>query len=255
MLPFIDIGPFRFGTYGLLMVVGLFVGYQLLQAELRRRRLAIDARVVIASIGLAGLLGSKLYLAIENPARLLADPAFLLSRSGFTFYGAVFAGIGMVFVLARYYRVRSLQLFDAVSVGAAMGYGIGRLGCFMAGDGDYGIPTALPWGMRFPNGLVPTLVPVHPTPLSEFACSAAIAFFLWRRGAEQIQRGQGAGEVFALYLIWSGVARFVVEFIKINPPVLWGLSNAQCVALLSIAGGVVLTASLWLRRGSALPVL
>jgi phosphatidylglycerol:prolipoprotein diacylglycerol transferase len=97
-------------------------------------------------------------------------------------------------------------------------------------------------------------LPVHPTPLYEFACSAVIAFFLWRRGAQQIQRGQGAGGVFALYLIWSGVARFFVEFIKINPPVLWGLSNAQCVALLSVVGGVVLTASLWWRRSSVLPV-
>lgn len=240
MQPFVTIGPFTFASYGLLMVTGLFVGYQLLCADLQRRRLQIDPRVVIASIGLAGLLSSKLYLAIENPARFLADPGFLLNRSGYTFYGAVFGGIGVVFVLARVYRLRSLTLFDSVSPGAAIGYGIGRLGCLMAGDGDYGIQTALPWGMSFPHGLVPTLVRVHPTPVYEFLLSAGIAIYLWRLGRRRMGDPHAAGEVFAQYLVLTGAARFLVEFIKLNPPVLWGLGNAQCVALLSMAGGIAL---------------
>jgi phosphatidylglycerol:prolipoprotein diacylglycerol transferase len=248
MLPFIEIGPYRFASYGVMMVVGLFVGYQLLRADLRRRELPINPLIVVWSIGLAGLLGSKLYLAIENPARLLTDPGFLLSRSGYTFYGAVISGVVMVGVLARLYRINALHLFDAVSAEAAIGYGIGRIGCLLAGDGDYGIPTTLPWGMAFPHGLVPTLVPVHPTPIYEFVGAALIAVYLWRLGARRLGDPQSAGEVFARYLILTGAARFLVEYIKLNPAVLWGLSNAQCVALLSMAVGILLQTIVWSRR-------
>lgn len=160
----------------------------------------------------------------------------------------------MVIALARCYRISSLQLFDAVSTGAAIGYGIGRLGCLLAGDGDYGTPTSLPWGMRFPHGLVPTLVPVHPTPVYEFLGAAAIAAYLWRRGGQNLGSPLRAGEIFARYLILTGIARFLVEFIKLNPLILWGLSNAQWVALLSIAGGILLQAVVGSRHpGSATP--
>ncbi|MDP3857021.1 MAG: prolipoprotein diacylglyceryl transferase [Stagnimonas sp.] len=248
MLPFISIGPFQFASYGILLVTGLFVGYYLLRADLARRQLNINPLVVVLAIGLSGLLGSKLYLAIENPAQLLADPGFLLNRSGYTFYGAVISGVLVVLVLARIYRVRSLSIFDAVSAEAAIGYGIGRLGCLLAGDGDYGTATSLPWGMSFPNGLVPTLERVHPTPLYEFFAAAIIALYLWRLGARRLSAPDFAGEVFARYLLLTGVARFLVEFIRLNPPGLWGLSNAQQVALMSISAGVILQTVVWLRH-------
>jgi phosphatidylglycerol:prolipoprotein diacylglycerol transferase len=247
LLPFISIGPFVFATYGLMMVTGLLAGYSLLRVDLRRRQLPISALTVITSIGLGGLLGSKLYLALEHPAQLVFNPAFLLDTSGYTFYGAVISGIAMVFVLARFYRVDALRIFDAVSAEAAIGYGIGRLGCLLAGDGDYGTPTTLPWGMSFPHGLVPTSVPVHPTPIYEFLAAGAIALYLWRRGATNLVAPRD-GEVFAHYLVLTGAARFAVEFIRLNPPVLWGLSNAQCIALLSIGAGVVLQAFVWQRQ-------
>lgn len=240
MLPFISIGSFSFASYGLMMVAGLFVGYYLLRADLRRRQLNINPLIVVSSIGLSGLIGSKLYLAIEHPAQLISNPGFLLSRSGYTFYGAVFSGVVMVFVLARVYRVSSLRLFDTVSAEAAIGYGIGRLGCLLAGDGDYGTPTTLPWGMSFPHGLVPTLAQVHPTPIYEFLASALIAAYLWRLGARRYSSSVAAGEVFSRYLMLTGAARFLVEFIRLNPPTLWGLSNAQLVALVSIIAGIVL---------------
>lgn len=247
MLPFISVGPYRFATYGIMMVVGLCVGYYLLRSDLRRRRLNIHPLVVVVSVGLAGLLGSKLYLGVESPAKLLTDPGFLLSRSGYTFYGAVLGSAAMVMLLAWRYRIGSLRLFDAISAEAALGYGIGRIGCLLAGDGDYGTPTSLPWGMKFPRGLVPTSVPVHPTPIYEFVGSALIAVYLWRLGARRLRDTRSAGEVFARYLILTGIARFLVEFIRLNPPILWGLSNAQCVALLSIAGGIVLQTVVWRR--------
>lgn len=248
MLPFIHIGPFRFASYGIMMATGLFIGYYMLRADLRRRELQLNPLVLVLTIGLSGLLASKLYLALESPALFLSNPAFLLNRAGYTFYGAVLGAVGVVFVLARHYRLNPWSLFDAVSAEAALGYGIGRIGCLLAGDGDYGIPTTLPWGMSFPHGLVPTLARVHPTPIYEFIVAALIAAYLWRRGGRILRDPAAAGEVFAHYLVLTGAARFLVEYLRLNPPVLWGLSNAQCVAVVSIAAGVVLQIAVWLRR-------
>jgi len=131
---------------------------------------------------------------------------------------------------------------DAGSPAAALGYGIGRIGCFLSGDGDYGVPTSLPWGMSFPNGLVPTTERVHPTPLYELIVACAIAWILWRIGAKQIAAGRKvfAGIVFACYLVLTGIARFLVEFIRINPRSFLGITNAQAASLASIAAGGLL---------------
>ena len=142
--------------------------------------------------------------------------------------------------LARHYGIGFLALLDAVSPGAALGYGIGRLGCFLAGDGDYGIPTSLPWGMSFPHGLVPTYVRVHPTPIYEFMGAAVISLYLWNLGRRSSQHRIPAGQVFAEYLLLTGLARFLVEFIRRNPRGWLGLTNAQQVAVVSMVAGALL---------------
>src|SRR6185437_155038 len=189
---------------------------------------------------------------------------------------------------------------------AALGYGIGRIGCLLSGDGDYGKPTSLPWGMSFPNGLVPTTQRVHPTPIYELIVACAIAWLLWRLGARQIARRRDraeaslreanptvaknarkgnaaaiggmvaarsgkperqtagassrtphgavwlrAGGVFAAYLVLTGAARFLVEFIRINPRSFFGLTNAQAASAVSVIAG----AALWwhVARGGKMP--
>jgi phosphatidylglycerol:prolipoprotein diacylglycerol transferase len=126
-------------------------------------------------------------------------------------------------------------MLDLAAPAAAVGYGMGRLGCLVSGDGDYGIPTKLPWGMSFPNGLVPTTQRVHPTPIYELLAGFLIGYYLWRRGAKPRPLGQITGE----YLILSGIARFLVEFIRINPKIYWGMSNAQLASLGSVVAGIV----------------
>jgi phosphatidylglycerol:prolipoprotein diacylglycerol transferase len=149
-------------------------------------------------------------------------------------------------------------MLDLCTVSAAIGYGVGRLGCLTSGDGDYGIPTKLPWGMSFPHGLVPTTGPtgacalagwpsdcaVHPTPIYELIVALLIAWYLWRRGRPEAAKplGQLTGE----YLIWTGLARFLVEFIRINPKLYFGMSNAQVASLGSMAAGVALI--VWAKR-------
>lgn len=240
MLPFIHIGQLKFGMYGIMLATGLFAGFLLLRADLLRRRIQANPYVIILVIGVTGFITSKLYKMVDTPSVYLAHPILLLGPAGFTFYGAVIGGLVAAAFLARHYRIGFLTFLDAVSPGAALGYGIGRIGCFLAGDGDYGIPTLLPWGMSFPHGLVPTYTPVHPTPIYEFLAAALISFYLWRRGCASIQGRIPAGRVFAEYLILTGVARFLVEFIRRNPRGWLGLTNAQQVAVISVTTGFLL---------------
>jgi len=143
-------------------------------------------------------------------------------------------------LLARRYHMKVLLMLDVASPAAALGYGIGRIGCLISGDGDYGAPTSLPWGMSFPNGLVPTTERVHPTPIYELLAALVIAYFLWRIGPRILRRERPDGTVFACYLMLTAWARFLVEFIRINPKLLLGLTNAQLASVLCFIGGAIL---------------
>jgi len=242
MLPFIHLGPLTLGTYGLLVATGLLCAFFVLRANLARRALAADAHAIIGLTGLAGLFGAKLYHLLEEPRVFLAHPVRLLfTPMGFAWFGGFLGGLVTLVLLAKHYRIPVLEMLDVASPAAALGYGVGRIGCLISGDGDYGIPTSLPWGMSFPNGLVPTTERVHPTPIYEFLVAVAISYYLWRQGAKSLRGPRPTGEVFASYLILTGVARFLVEFIRINPRAVFGLTNAQAASLLCIvAGGVLL---------------
>lgn len=251
MMPFIFVGGHAFASYGIAVATGMFVNYYILRADLRRRRLNLNALGLISAICVTGLICSKLYRILQWPGRYWSHPAALLNRSGFTFYGAVIGAVVVIILLARRLRVPAATLFDTVSAEAALGYGFGRLGCLLAGDGDYGVPTSLPWGMTFPHGLLPTLVPVHPTPIYEMLGAMTIAWYLWRLGSPA--RSAPPGLVFANYLLWTGIARFLVEFIRRNPRIYLNLSNAQWVALASISTGVIWLIFLSLRQRTPLP--
>jgi phosphatidylglycerol---prolipoprotein diacylglyceryl transferase len=241
MLPFIHLGPLTLGTYGIMVATALIGAFLLMRADLARRSLAIDAESIIGVTGLAGLVGARLYHLLEEPRVFFANPwPLLFNTMGFAWFGAFLGGFIALALLARQYRVKLLLMLDIASPAAALGYGIGRIGCLISGDGDYGIPTSLPWGMSFPNGLVPTTERVHPTPIYEFLAALVIAHFLWRIGPRVLDRKLPQGSVFAWYLILTGVARFLVEFIRINPPVFFGMSNAQTVSVLTLLAGAIL---------------
>ena len=136
-------------------------------------------------------------------------------------------------------------MVDAIGIGLALGYAVGRIGCQLAGDGDYGVPTELPWGMAYPNGVVPTLERVHPAPVYETLMGLGIFGILWSTRKHL----QTLGLSFCLYLILSGTARFLVEFVRLNPEVFWGLSAAQGISLVLI--GVGTGGGFWLLRRSS----
>jgi prolipoprotein diacylglyceryl transferase len=240
MIPYIQVGPLSIGTFGLMMWVGFVAGYFLLQADLRRRNLAADPNTMVALLAVAGLIGAKLWHVLESPRELAEAPLGLLfSRTGFAWYGGFLAGTAMFLYFARRYKVPLPILMDAAAPAAALGYAVGRIGCLLSGDGDYGQPTDLPWGMSFPNGLVPTTDRVHPTPVYEFLACSLIAYYLWRLGAKAVRGPRPQGQVVAEFFILMGLERFLVEFIRINPRIFLGLSNAQVASLAAVVGGIV----------------
>jgi phosphatidylglycerol---prolipoprotein diacylglyceryl transferase len=262
MVPFLHLGPVTLPTFGLMVATAMIVAFVVLRADLRRRGVVADAEMLVAVPTVAGIAGAKLYHVLEAPREFFTDPWHqLFSQFGFAWFGGLLAGFAAFVMLARRFGIALLELCDAASPAAALGYGIGRIGCLLSGDGDYGIPTSLPWGMSFPNGLVPTTDRVHPTPIYELIVSVGIFWILWRMGAKHASgslanaaageaRSKGdrskktpttSGHIFATYLILTGVARFFVEFIRINPRSFFGLTNAQAASLLSIlAGGLLL---------------
>ena len=197
MIPFLHLGPLTIPTFGLMVACAILAAFFALRADLERRGLAgsdektrpsasrksanAEAELLIAIPCMVGLAGAKLYHLLESPAEFFAHPlALLISPFGFAWFGGLLAGFAAFVWVGRRQHIPLLTLLDVGSPAAALGYGIGRIGCFLSGDGDYGIPTSLPWGMSFPNGLVPTTDRVHPTPIYELIVACVIAWFLWR---------------------------------------------------------------------------
>lgn len=256
MIPFLHIGSLAIPTFGLMVASAMVCAYFLLRADIQRRGLAPDkasasamAEAFIAVPCLCGIIGAKLYHELQSPGEFFAHPLQLIfSQYGFAWFGGLIAGFSAYVGLSRMRKIPVLEMLDAGSPAAALGYAVGRIGCLLSGDGDYGTPTSLPWGMSFPNGLVPTTAKVHPTPIYEFLAASLIAWLLWRLGKKQIAaRMSGAGvsqlrigAVFAAYLILTGLERFLIEFIRINPRSFLAMSNAQTAGLLSTILGALL---------------
>jgi phosphatidylglycerol---prolipoprotein diacylglyceryl transferase len=233
-----------------MVATGLFVAAYVIQADFRRRNTKTDAFLIIGVAGLAGIVGARLYHVLESPHEFFADPwPQLISRFGFAWFGGLIGGFVALILLAHKEKIPMLEFLDACAPGACVGYAIGRIGCLLSGDGDYGIPTSLPWGMSFPNGVVPTTERVHPTPIYEFLAWMLIALILWKLGSAAIQKGQQtSGRIFFFYLILTGIARFLVEMIRINPRSFFGMSNAQTASVASVFLGVLLFISVKRKR-------
>lgn len=245
MYPFLfQIGSFRLPTFGLMVALGFMAALWVLQRELPRRGFDEELGSSIITAGMVGgLVGAKLYFVLfEMPGATWSETfAALFSGSGLTWYGGfIVAALAIYWILKRR-AVPFLPVADACGMALALGYGIGRIGCQLAGDGDYGVPTDLPWGMAYPDGVVPTLEKVHPAPVYETLLGLLTFAVLWRLRQRWQER---PGRLFSLYLVLAGAARFGVEIIRLNPDVVWGLSAAQLISLGMMAGGVALAARL-----------
>lgn len=254
MKPEITVLGLSIKTFGLFFALN-FAAWGLLAAR-RLKEIGKPADwayelVTVALIG--GLVGARGYYLLQNPDALSLGDVF--GGSGLIWYGGLAGGTIAVVFWAYRKDFLSLALVDIAGPGLALGYAIGRIGCQISGDGDYGKPWDGPWAMGYPNGTVPTEpgVTVHPTPIYETLSMGLLAFALW-----QLRDRVRPGLLFAGYLIGAGLERFLVEFLRRNEDVALGLTAAQLESLSLFAIGVVWVAvvkrrhgSLWLPREEA----
>jgi phosphatidylglycerol:prolipoprotein diacylglycerol transferase len=239
MQPEIHLGPLTLQTFGICFALGFLAAAGVIARRFRELELPSEWTWELTfSVLVGGLVGSRLDYMIENWNKV-HDHLFknLFSGSGLVWYGGVIGGAAGGVIWAHRRNWLGWQLADVASVPLALGYAIGRCGCQLSGDGDYGIHSTLPWAMAYPKGTVPTTVEVHPTPVYETLAMGIVALVLW-----QLRDRLTGGRLFALYLILAGTERFLVEFIRRNESVLAGLTLAQLFSIAMVAGGVALFA-------------
>lgn len=246
MLPELgSVGPFTFYSFGLMAALAIVVAAIFLAIDLRQRGLDPSFSIEVAlAAGIGGFLGARIYYVVEH----WGEPGEgLFSGAGLVWYGGVAGGFIAVILVSLWRHVPLGLLANMVAAPLAIGYAIGRIGCQLAGDGDYGDATSLPWGMSYPDGTVPTTVAVHPTPVYETIAALVIFWVLWRmRG-----RLTAPWSLFGLYLVLIGIERFLVEFVRATPVVMAGLTTAQIISVVLVVIGGVILARTWNRRDPA----
>ncbi len=247
MQPDIHIFGITLKSFGIVFACGFIAAGAILIRRLRELGKPPDYAYEMAFAAMiGGLVGSRIYYVVQNYSLVKHDLiGSLFSGSGLVWYGGVIGGALAVLAWARWRGMLNLGLLDLASVPLAMGYAIGRIGCQVSGDGDYGKPSHLPWAMSYPHGTVPTPpgVRVQPTPIYETLAMGLVAWWLWR-----MRDRFRPGALFALYLLLSGLERLLIEFLRRNHRVLAGLTAPQLESI-----GLMIIGALWLwflnRRG------
>jgi phosphatidylglycerol:prolipoprotein diacylglycerol transferase len=240
MQPEIHLGPVTLQSFGLMLGLAFLVAGALTARRLQELGRPPDwaYEMVFAAI-VGGLLGARLWSVIENWDEAGDDVlGSLFSGAGLVFYGGLLGGAICVIAWAKWRDTLDLKMFDAVAPGLAAAYAVGRIGCQLAGDGDYGKAWDGPWAMAYPNGTVPTNEEVHPTPIYEALAMGLVAWLLW-----SLRDRMRPGGLFALYLVLAGAERFLVEFLRRNDELAAGLTLPQFIAL-----GMMLAGTVWLAR-------
>jgi phosphatidylglycerol:prolipoprotein diacylglycerol transferase len=284
-----EIGPFKVYSYGLMLGIGFLLGSYVLSAELKRRKLdpAMGNTITVLAI-IFGIGGAKLLFLIEEWKDFVRDPfSMAFSPGGLTWYGGFILAMAVVFFYIRSKKVSFLKVWDCLGPALIIAYGVGRLGCHFSGDGDYGPPTRLPWGTIYAQGIAkPTYVlqdyfnrepemraawnydslrvipagvdklghritefdrvtPLHPSPVYELLLGIIGFAILWAIRKKPLRDGV----LFMIYLMLASTFRFLVEEVRLNPRIAFGLTEAQlmsAVLFLLAVGGLFL-----LNRGRA----
>jgi phosphatidylglycerol:prolipoprotein diacylglycerol transferase len=234
-------------TFGVCFALGFLACGAVVARRLRELGKPVDwAYEIVFAALLGGVIGARGYYVIENYSQVKHDLlGSIFSGSGLVWYGGVVGGAIGVLLWMHWRDTLELRMLDMCATALALGYGIGRIGCQVSGDGDYGIRSKLLTAMGYPHGTVPTPpgVTVLPTPIYETFSMCLFAYLLW-----WLRDRVRPGVVFALYLLGSGLERFLIEFIRRNDEVLGGLTAPQLESIaVFVIGAVWLT--LLLRRG------
>lgn len=218
---------------------------------------------------IAGFAGAKIFNALENWDQFMADPVgMLIGFAGLTFFGGLICGGAAVLYIANKNGVKPLTMLDIGAPGMMLSYGIGRIGCQMSGDGDWGINNLTPkphwlswapdwmWGFKFPHNVnevgvsIPMCVgkyckelpvPVYPTSFYECIVCILLFFFLWSIR----DKIKAPGIMFGIYMILAGVERFLIELIRVNTKYHVGrldFTQAELISVILVLGGIILIA-------------
>jgi phosphatidylglycerol---prolipoprotein diacylglyceryl transferase len=257
----IKIGDFEITTFGLMMFLSFVVGGWILTREFRRAGLKEDdASSVLLAAAIGGIFGAKLYYAI-----LYGDMGLLFTRAGLVWYGGLIGGFLASWTLIAWKKIPFFTAADAAAPALAIGYGLGRIGCFLVGD-DYGRPTESWVGIAFPKGAPPTtadslrdfgvridptipgdtVLRVHPTQIYEALAGFAIfALLMWI-----IRAPHRRGVIFGWFLVLAGIERFLVEFVRAKDDRFLGpFTVAQLISVFLIVAGFAIVAT---RKKAAL---
>ena len=242
------IGPFTIYGLGVFWALGALAAGWIIRLELRRYRYNPElASTMVVAAAMGGLLGARLIFIFEEWNSFMRAPLdFILSGAGFTWYGGMLGGALAVTWLVRRHRIPWLNAADISAPASALGYGIGRIGCFLAGDATWGKVTDVPWGVAFTNAIFgwvdpstgvpyPPGVKVHPTQIYELIQSLIVFGILWPLRKKTFP----PGTIFWLYLVLAGSMRFLVEFWRVNPVVGLGMTEYQWISIVLVALGLL----------------
>jgi phosphatidylglycerol:prolipoprotein diacylglycerol transferase len=249
MYPEINLGPLTLQTFGLMFALAFLAAGALIARRLDELGRPSDWAYEMGFAALAGgVIGSRLYYVVENYDKVKDDLlGNIVSGSGLVWYGGLIGGAIAVLLWAWYRGIIGLALLDLAAPALALGYAIGRCGCQLSGDGDYGKAWDGPWAMAYPDGTVPTDQTVHPTPVYETLAMGLGAYVLW-----QLRNRFRAGILFAIYLVYAGVERFLVEFIRRNDDALLGLTQPQLESAVMVIAGLTWILVAKRRQGSVM---
>lgn len=247
-------------TFGLMAMLGFLIPTLIMRREFERNRIdpEMSSNIAVAAI-VGGFLGARLYYIIEHWNDFLRAPSeYIFSGAGLVWYGGFFGGVLAVLWVIRHHHAPFWKTVDIVGPLLLVGNSFGRMGCLLAADGDYGPPSDLPWAMRFPKGVVPTLhneklqelyrqmhpslpvpddIAVHPTPLYDIILALTFFAIIWRLRHRQFP----AGTLFGMYFIAAGAERFITEFWRTTPKLAFGwMTMAQMISIAMIITGILI---------------
>lgn len=241
MQPELHLGPLTLQTFGLMFALAFIVSGWIIAKRLKELGAPVDwAYEIVLAAAVGGIVGAKLWFSLQQGEWSISQ---IFSGTGLVWYGGALGGAAAVLLYALWRKILSRTLLDVAAPALAAGYAIGRIGCQLSGDGDYGKPTDSWIGMGYPHGTVPTAPGVHvfPTPIFETVLMGLLAIALWR-----LRNRFAPGVLFGIYLVASSLERFVIEFLRRNEHIALGLTLAQWTSIALMAIGAVMIA-IWRR--------
>ncbi|SFC23075.1 prolipoprotein diacylglyceryl transferase [Massilia yuzhufengensis] len=269
--------PLPLATFGLLVACAMIVAASCLTAELRRmdslgailpgrRRVKAKdgveqwivkpAHELVSNLTLVvmvtGIVGARVFHILENLDQFFASPwSMIFSRSGLSVFGGLILGTVAGLVYVRRWHLPIRPMLDAVAPAMMLGYAIGRIGCQVSGDGDWGVPANMAlkpdwlptwfWAQTYDNNIYGELIAapgVYPTPVYESLMAFACFGLLWALRKRPFQ----AGWLFSVYLLLSGIERLLIEQIRVNPAYHLGslqATQAELIAVMLMLAGAV----------------